>query len=236
MHGLLLESSRSFLQTTECALVSLFAHGMVISVVLGLTAGGRQLPLDEREARAFFLLPPDRILERAYQSEIFQLGTIGIDLADGADLTHPDAGPEIRPQPRGARGREPGSGARGAVPFGPPPRLPLDSIFSVLQVDRSVERHPWSAAPEYPEELAALGTQGVVRAFYVVDTTGTVDTTSIQVIYSDDPHFTASVVNALGRMRFRPATKGGRPVRQLVEQQFRFRIRPLMGLAESTPT
>jgi len=122
------------------------------------------------------------------------------------------------------------------VPFGPPARLPLDSIFSVLQVDRSVERHPWSAAPEYPQELAALGTQGVVRTVYVVDTTGTVDTASIQVLYSDDPHFTASVMNALGRMRFRPATKGGRPVRQLVEQQFRFRIRPLMGLAESTPT
>jgi protein TonB len=236
MHGLLLESSRNFLQTTECAVVSLFAHGMVVSVVLGLTAGGRQLPLDEREARAFFLLPPDRVVERPYQSEIFQLGTLGIDLDDGATLTHPDAGWEVRPQALGARGQEKGSGARGAIPFGPPARLPLDSIFSVLQVDRTVERYAWSAAPEYPEELAALGTQGVVRVFYVVDTTGTVDTTSIQVVYSDDPHFTTSVVTALARMRFRPATRGGKAVRQLVEQQFTFRIRPLIGLAAPTPS
>ena len=236
MHGVLLESGRSFLQTTECALVSLVAHGMVASVVLGLTAGGRQLPSDEREARVFFLLPPDRVVERDYQSEIFQRGVLGIDLDDGATLTRPGAGWTVRPQPRGARGTKEGSGARGAVPFGPAARLPLDSVFSVLQVDRTVERHEWSAAPEYPQELAALGTQGVVRAFYVVDTAGTVDTTSIRVVYSDDPHFTTSVVTALGRMRFRPATKAGRPVRQQVEQQFRFRIRPLLGLAESTPS
>lgn len=236
MHGILLESGRSFLQTTECALVSLFAHGMAVSVVLGLTAGGRQLPSDEREARVFFLLPPDRVVARPYQTEIFQLGVLGIDLEDGADLTRPAAGREVGPQALGARGREKGSGARGAVPFGPPARLRLDSVFSVLQVDRTVERYEWSAAPEYPPELAAFGTQGVVRAFYVVDTTGAVDTTSMRVVYSDDPHFTASVLTALARMRFRPATRGGKPVRQQVEQQFRFRIKPFMGLAESTPS
>jgi TonB family protein len=236
MHAVPIESSRSVLQTSECALASLVAHGVFALAVAGLTAGGRQLPSDEREARVFFLLPPDRVAVRDYQSEIFQLGALGIDPDDGATLTGPGEGWTVRPQPRGARGTDEGSGARGAVPFGPPAELPLDSIFSVLQVDRTVERHPWSAAPEYPQELAALGTEGVVRAFYVVDTTGTVDTASIQVVYSDDEHFTASVVTALGRMRFRPATKEGRPVRQQVEQQFRFRIRPLMGLAESTPT
>ena len=31
---------------------------------------------------------------------------------------------------------------------------------------------------------------------------------------------------ALGEMQFRPATRGGRPVRQLVEQRFNFRIAP----------
>ena len=106
MHGVLLESGRSFIQTTECALVSLFAHGMVVTVVLGLTVGGRQLPEDEREARAFFLLPPDRQAARPYQTEIFRLGVLGIDLDDGADLTRPDAGRRIRPQAQGARGRE----------------------------------------------------------------------------------------------------------------------------------
>lgn len=236
MHGVLLESGRSFIQTTECALVSLFAHGMVVSVVLGLTVGGRQLPEDEREARAFFLLPPDRQAARPYQTEIFRLGVLGIDLDDGADLTRPDAGRRIRPQALGARGREKGSGARGAVPFGPVSRLPFDTVFSMLQVDRTVERYESSEAPHYPPELAAFGTQGLVRAAYVVDTTGAVDTTSIRVVYSDDPHFTESVRTALARMRFRPAMKSGQRVRQQVEQQFRFRIAPLMSLAPDTPS
>jgi len=59
-----------------------------------------------------------------------------------------------------------------------------------------------------------------------VDTIGRVDTTTIQVIQSDDPRFSESVRTALGEMQFRPATRGGRPVRQLVEQRFNFRIAP----------
>ncbi|MEZ0335745.1 MAG: energy transducer TonB [Gemmatimonadales bacterium] len=229
-----LESSRSFLQTTECALVSVFAHGTVAWVATGLLAGGWQLPADERDARMHFLLPPDRVVALPFQSEIFQLGTLGIDLDDGADLTHPDAGPHVRPQALSARGREKGSGARGAIPFGPVSKLPFDTVFSVLQVDRTVERYEGSEAPAYPPELAALGTEGVVRAVYVVDTTGTVDASSIRVVYSDDPQFTASVLAALGRMRFRPATRAGKPVFQQVGQQFRFRIRPSMGVPGST--
>jgi hypothetical protein len=57
-----------------------------------------------------------------------------------------------------------------------------------------------------------------------VDTTGMVDTTTIEVLQSDDPRFTQSVRTALGGMRFLPAKRAGKAVRQLVEQQFRFRI------------
>ena len=46
-------------------------------------------------------------------------------------------------------------------------KLPFDTVFSVLQVDRTVERYEGSEAPAYPPELAALGTEGVVRALYV---------------------------------------------------------------------
>jgi hypothetical protein len=53
-----------------------------------------------------------------------------------------------------------------------------------------------------------------------------VDTTTIQVVRSDDPRFTASVLTALGQMRFRPASRGPAKVRQLVQQQFRFRVVP----------
>src|SRR5262245_52081210 len=110
-----LESGRSFIQTTECAMVSVVAHGMIAWLATGLLASGWQAPADERDARLRFLLPLDRFIALPYQSEIFQLGTQGIDLDDGADLTHPDAGPYARPQAMGARGQEEGSGARGAI-------------------------------------------------------------------------------------------------------------------------
>jgi TonB family protein len=77
-----------------------------------------------------------------------------------------------------------------------------------------------------------MGTEGVVQALYVVDTTGRVDTTSVQVLRSDDRRFTESVLTALGGMRFRPAMRAGKAVRQLVEQQFRFRIAPPSQVAD----
>jgi len=234
MHVTLLESERSLLQTAECALVSLLAHGSVVLLAFGLTAGGRQLPADEREARVFFLLPPDRVDVKLYQTEIFQWERVGVDLEDGKRLTHPDAGRRVHPQAWGARGTREGSGARGAIPFGPVPRLAFDTVFSVLEVDRTVERYDGSAAPAYPPELAARGVEGTVRVGYVVDTTGLADRSSFRVLYSDDPAFTASVFTALGLMRFRPATREGRAVRQQVEQQFRFQIMPAKKVPGST--
>ena len=222
----LLESGRSFFHTTECALVSILAHGGLIWSAVSLTEGGSRLPTDEREARVFFLLPPDRVDGRSRQFEIMQLGKLGGDIEDGKHLFKPEAGSRIRDLANGARGRRDRSGARGEFPFGPPSMFIPDTAFSVLEVDEIVERYESSAAPVYPHDLLAVGAEGQVQASYVVDTTGLVDTTTIRVMRSDDPRFTASVVEALGQMRFRPARRGGRTVRQLVEQKFSFKILP----------
>jgi TonB family protein len=235
MHVSLLESSRSLLQTTECALLSFAAHATVVWFAVGLTTGSPRLPADEREARLFYFLPPDRVAALPFQTEHFQLGVPGGDLQDGRDLTSPGPGARVDPQAWNARGPKAGSGARGQTPFGPVTELAFDTVFSVVDVDRAVERYEWSAAPAYPPDLAALGAEGVVRAFYVVDTLGTVDAVSVRVEYSDDPGFTASVVTALRGMRFRPAVRAGKAVRQEVYQQFRFRIRPSTGIPGAIP-
>jgi TonB family protein len=230
----LLESDRSFFQTAECALISILAHAGVVWLALDASVGGWQLPTDEREARVFFLLPPDRVDERTRQSEILQWGKPGGDLQDGNQLTNPDEAGLIREQAYGARGRSGRTGARGKLPFGPPPQFIPDSVFSVLEVDEMVERYESSAAPIYPRDLIAIGVEGSVQAIYVVDTTGMVDTTTVEVVRSDDPRFTESVRTALGQMRFRPAKRGGKPVRQLVAQQFRFRIDPAPQVVKQT--
>jgi hypothetical protein len=221
-----LKSGRNFFQTTECAFVSILAHAGLLWFALAAAEGGRQIPIDEREARVFFLLPPDRVDVRSRQTEIIQWGKLGGDLEDGKPLTRPSEGPLIREPAYGARPRGERTGARGELPFGPVSPFVPDTVFSVLEVDEMVERYEGSAAPVYPRDLLSLGAEGLVQAVYVVDTAGLVDTTTIQVVRSDDPRFTASVRTALGQMRFRPAKRGGKVVRQLVQQKFRFHILP----------
>jgi TonB family protein len=226
MHLTLLESDRSFLRTAECAFASIVAHAGLVWVVVGVTDGGTQLPITEREARVFFLLPPDRVDSRLRQTDIIKLGRLGTDLQNGKDLLRPGEGFEIHSPVEGARKGSKRSGAQGEVPFGPVPPPVLDTVFSVLEVDEGVERYEGSAAPAYPSDLLAVGTEGVVQAIYVVDSTGAVDTTTVEVIVSDDPRFTESVLTALAHMRFRPAKRAGKSVRQQVQQQFRFQIAP----------
>ena len=160
------------------------------------------------------------------------LGEAGSDLEDGKHIVRSGEGLRVRPRTYGARRWGERSGARGQLPFGPPPEPVPDTAFSVLEVDEMVERHEESAAPVYPRDLLAMGAEGVVQAIYVVDTTGRVDTTTIQVVSSDDVRFSESVRAALGLMRFRPARRGGKPVRQTVEQQFRFQIQPSTTLTQ----
>ncbi len=224
----LIESHRSLLRSAECAFASLATHAGLVIAAVAVTAGGSQLPSDSREARVFFLLPPDRVDVRATQTDLLQWGRPGGDLNDGRQLRASE-GMGIRVEVYGSRARGERSGARGELPFGPVPYLEPDTVFSVLEVDEMVERYDGSAAPAYPTDLLAMGTEGSVRTQYVVDTTGRVDTSTIDVLTSDDTRFTESVRAALGMMQFRPAKRAGRPVRQLVEQQFHFRIRPPPG-------
>jgi hypothetical protein len=226
MRPTLLESDRSFFQSAECAFLSIVAHIAMVWVVVGVTDGGTLLPTTEREARVFFLLPPDRIDSRMRQSETIQWGRLGQDLQNGKLVIPPVEGPGYREPTHSARQSGTPSGARGELPFGPVQPFVPDTAFSILEVDEMVERYEGSAAPVYPRDLLAVGAQGLVHTIYVVDTAGRVDTTSIEVVESDDPRFTASVRDALGLMRFRPARRAGKTVRQLVEQSFRFRIAP----------
>jgi TonB family protein len=228
----LLESDRSFFQTAECALVSILVHAALVGYALSANVGGWELPTDEREARVFFLLPPDRVDVRSRQPDVIQWGKLGGDLEDGKLLTQPGEGWLMQQRAYGARKRGGRTGARGELPFGPAPQFVPDTVFSVLQVDKMVERYESSAAPIYPPDLAALGMEGMVRATYVVDTTGLVDTTTVEIILSSDPRFTESVRTALGQARFRPAIRAGKPVRQLVEQKFRFHIMPESEMAK----
>jgi TonB family protein len=228
----LFESGRSFLQSAEWAAVSIVAHAGVVWLALAATEGGPKLPTGQREARVFFLLPPDRVAAPLRQSETIRWSKLGSDLKGGIGLALSGEAGTLRTRAYGARRAGERLGAPGKLPFGRKQEYSPDSVYSVLQVDQMVERFEGSAAPVYPPELSARGTEGLVEATYVVDTTGRVDTTTFHLLQSNHPLFTQSVRTALAEMRFRPAKRAGRPVRQLVAQRFRFRsAQPPQGQA-----
>lgn len=97
--------------------------------------------------------------------------------------------------------------------------------FSEIEVDSAAAMDPSAGGPEYPKALIDQGIEGTVLIRFVVDSTGRVASETIQIVRSDHPGFVVAVREALPRMKYRPALLGGRPVNQLVEQPFAFRIR-----------
>ena len=78
--------------------------------------------------------------------------------------------------------------------------------------------------PRYPEPLRTSRLEGSVIATYVVDTLGRVEPASFKAREATHPLFEQAVRTSLMQQRFRAAQWNGRRVRQLVEQQFIFRL------------
>ena len=99
----LLESDRSFMRSAEYASLSIMAHIGLVWLAFGMTSGGLRIPTDEREARVFFLLPPDRVDAPQRQTAVIQWGRLGGELAGGADLAGASAGRSFGGAAEGAR-------------------------------------------------------------------------------------------------------------------------------------
>jgi TonB family protein len=75
---------------------------------------------------------------------------------------------------------------------------------------------------EYPQVMKKAGVSGDVLAQFVVLENGTADMDTFKVLRSSNELFTASVRNAVPKMKFLPAEIGGKKVRQLVQLPFVF--------------
>jgi len=197
--------------------VSAVVHLLVIGAAVAGTAdaGARERPLPPNSI-VRFLAPPDRTAGQQAQREMVRYVSIDIPLAGGGTVTQvPD---KIEPD-------KPESGAdqRDAPPL--PELQGADSVFSELDVDSAATRYEWSAAPVYPPDMLQQSLPGIVRAEFVVAQSGYADTTTLRILESTNSDFTKAVRDALPYMRFRPAKFGGKPVNQLVLQEFRFQIR-----------
>ncbi len=202
------------------AVLSTVAHVVVIAAAIAATANAPQRLKTAIEQRVQFLPPPDHVPDRSGPSETLHFvalpatGLMGLDPTPLNNNPHPAV---VVPR-RGEGDRPLAVPVKNVVAGG-------DSVLSVLQVDSVATRYLDSAAPAYPPDLLNKDIEGTVYTEYIVDTTGYADTASLVIVRSTHPEFTQAVREALPYMRFRPAKVGNQKVRQLVEQQFTFKIR-----------
>ena len=104
-----------------------------------------------------------------------------------------------------------------------------DNAFSSVEVDSIALVDPTSIAPEYPQALAARKVEGGAVFRFVIDSTGLVDLSTVRVMSTTHKLFAQAVVEAMPKMKYRPAKVGDRAVRLLVEQAFSFKIQKAKG-------
>ncbi|MEP7001715.1 MAG: energy transducer TonB [bacterium] len=205
--------------------ISVVAHVVLVgAAVYGTGVSARQLQqaIAERVSYLHYLPPPDRRPSSSDAVEHLQYVDVG---AKGAALAERADGRVVVPVGAAKSkysGGDQGEELRGAAPseaFESP-----DSVYSMLDVEETAARTAGSAAPVYPPELMKSGREGGVFIRFVVDSSGRADASSIEVIRSTNPLFTQSVRQAVPLMMFAPASVGGRHVRQLVEQNFEFKL------------
>lgn len=96
--------------------------------------------------------------------------------------------------------------------------------FNSFEVDVEVVAIAGTVRPRYPEMLRSSGTEGQVIAQFVVNEKGRADRKTFRVVSSTHTLFADAVERALPQMRFKPAKIGGKPVSQLVQQLFVFKL------------
>jgi len=96
--------------------------------------------------------------------------------------------------------------------------------YNAFEVDVEVVALAGGMSPRYPDMLRSSGTEGQVTAQFIVNEKGRADRESFKVLSSTHPLFANAVKNALPGMRFRPAQIAGKPVSQLVQQLFVFKL------------
>lgn len=220
MRGPGIESSRPLSFAPKGgALISVLLHAGLISATVAIQAHLATLPPEDTGPEsAHFLYPLLRPMPKPVQEQISYVGLTGavpvnVPVVPAMKDDHATEEAAVKPPPTQLAVEEV------AVPE--PPRT-----FSEIEVDSAAVRDPESAGPAYPPKLLEAKLEGATVVQFVVDSTGHVDIKSLVVLESTHPDFTKAVRDVLPRMKYQPAKMGRRPVAQLVEQRFGFRIAP----------
>jgi len=218
MH-LLLESHDT--RTTPLgAVVSFGVHALLAFVVITAYRQGLDQSDKSPDEFAMYLVPPNRAIYVAGNGPAFIRG----EDADGKKSNQKGHGGDGKDGGTGQFSPTAGDTATSTQLTISLPNVLGDSVLTEIEVDSAVKRYEWSAAPDYPITLLRQNIEGGAFVIYVVDTLGMADTASMKVINATHEEFVQAVREAMPKMRFRPAILGGYKVRQLVQQNFSFKI------------
>lgn len=203
---------------------SLLTHGAVVAATL-VGGGAAARPADEGPPRdRLMMFVPENSSPPPSAAQQASTATAGDEGSETTDREGPGGGRRAGAREAPARDQASANSeaANSVNILGAD--APLGRVYRMVEVDSVALRDTASVAPEYPESLQRRGIEGWVVARFVVDTSGAVIPRSVQIVSSTSSDFTKAVTTALPQMRYRPAVRRGRVVRQEVEQEFRFRV------------
>lgn len=216
MKGTGIESSRPFSRPPLFGpAASLLLHAGVVAGYVAVTTHLDSLPPEEpTPISAQFLYPLLKPMPRPVQEQITYVG-LGPPMTQIVQNQAPEGNKATQAPP------PPPQAAVEEVKVEEPPRA-----FTEIEVDSAAVRDPSSVGPAFPPDLLQAKIEGAIRVQFIVDSTGRVEVASLVILDSSHPGFTKAVRDVLPKMKFQPARIGRRPVSQMVEQGFAFRINP----------
>jgi TonB family protein len=224
------ESFRETKVSPAAVVVSVAAHFVLLGAFVD-ASGPPPAGMEEPSFRpVFYLAPPNRPLTEMGGGERIRYVALG----SGGAGSGP--GEAVGSEEGTARPAIPTPGERGDETGVPAPSESDEPVFTIIEVDEEAARVATSAAPAYPPQLLSEGVEGTVVVRYVVEANGLADSSSLVILSATRREFADAVRAAIPFMRFTPARIDERPVRQLVEQPFSFRIlRPQPADTTATP-
>ncbi len=103
-----------------------------------------------------------------------------------------------------------------------PPPPPPSQVFEIYEVSEEPKLLV-NVQPEYPEIARQAGLEGKVIVEAIIDENGNV--IDARVVYSDNEIFNKAALDAMRKMRYKPAKHKGIPVKVKIRQPFVFRLR-----------
>jgi protein TonB len=229
------QKSRSF----GGSLLSLIVHGAIIAGAVAITANAGAKTLDKAKQEDIQFMeapkneppppepepmkapPPPDVVAAPPPPKGFQVLTAPIDIPD--KIPDVDLSKAVTDE-ADFSGKGVAGGTSKGVEGGTPQPVNQDQPYFEFQVEKPVLPREGNPAPKYPDILRSANITGDVVAQFVVDTTGRAEMRTFKALSSSHELFTAAVRNALPQMRFYAAETGGRKVKQLVQQAFKFNV------------